>query len=50
MSLAEIEITREQWQESLERIPDMSDVAHYPYKVTREMLVNAMEVLDEKAN
>nr|WP_288555526.1 iron-containing alcohol dehydrogenase family protein [uncultured Mediterraneibacter sp.] len=50
VSLAEIEITREQWQESLERIPDMSDVAHYPYKVTREMLVNAMEVLDEKAN
>ena len=27
------------------RIPEMSDVAHYPYKVTREMLENAMNQL-----
>jgi hypothetical protein len=26
----------------------MSDVAHYPYKVTKEMLKNAMARLEEK--
>ena len=32
----------------MERIPEMSDVAHYPYKVTREMLENAMQKLRER--
>ena len=32
----------------MERIPEMSDVAHYPYKVTREMLEEAMEKLKER--
>ena len=31
------------------RIPAMSDVAHYPYKVTRPMLEQAMKVLEERA-
>ena len=30
------------------RIPEMSDVAHYPYKVTREMLDDAMRKLKER--
>ena len=32
----------------MDRIPDMSDVAHYPYKVTREMLEDAMNRLKER--
>ena len=32
----------------MERIPDMSDVAHYPYKVTKEMLTEAMDRLRER--
>ena len=47
-SLEEIEISEEQWEECMERIPEMSDVAHYPYKVTREMLEEAMEKLKER--
>ena len=37
-SLEQIEITEEQWEESMDRIPEMSDIRHYPYKVTKEML------------
>ena len=48
MSLEEIEITEEQWEESMNRIPEMSDVAHYPYKVTKEMLSEAMSKLKER--
>ena len=48
VSLEQIEITEEQWEECMERIPDMSDVAHYPYKVTREMLEEAMNRLKER--
>lgn len=45
VSLDQIEITQEQWEETMERIPEMSDVRHYPYRVTRQMLVDAMEAL-----
>lgn len=45
VSLEQIEITPEQWDETMNRIPDMSDVKHYPYKVTREMLTDAMDKL-----
>ena len=48
VSLEDIEITDEQWEECMERIPDMSDVAHYPYKVTKEMLTEAMSRLKER--
>ena len=48
VSLGEIEITEEQWKECMERIPEMSDVAHYPYKVTKEMLAEAMDRLRER--
>lgn len=41
-SLEQIEITEEQWEESMDRIPEMSDIRHYPYKVTKEMLALAM--------
>ncbi len=47
-ALKDIEITRPQWEECVERIPDMSDVAHYPYRVTKDMLRQAMESLEER--
>ena len=47
--LEDIEITPAQWEEALDRIPTMSDVAHYPYRVTRQMLEDAMTILTEKA-
>lgn len=45
VSLEQIEITQEQWEETMDRIPEMSDVRHYPYCVTRQMLTDAMETL-----
>lgn len=45
VSLEEIEISEEQWEETMNRIPDMSDVKHYPYRVTKEMLTEAMKKL-----
>ena len=47
--LSDIEITPEQWEACLDRIPAMSDVAHYPYRVTRPMLEQSMAVLTERA-
>ena len=48
VSLKEIEITEDEWKESMVHIPKMSDVAHYPYKVTREMLEDAMQKLKKR--
>lgn len=47
--LSDIEIAPAQWEECLDRIPTMSDVAHYPYKVTRPMLEDTMKTLEERA-
>lgn len=47
-SLEDIDILPEQWTESMERIPQMSDVTHYPYQVTRDMLENAMNLLNQR--
>ena len=33
----------------MNRIPEMSDVAHYPYAVTKQMLADAMRKLKERA-
>ena len=49
VSLKEIEITEDEWEESMNRIPEMSDVAHYPYRVTKEMRRDAMDRLKERA-
>ena len=46
--LEDIEVTKAQWEECKKRIPDMSDVAHYPYKVTEKMLTDAMNRLRER--
>ncbi len=50
VSLEEIEITEEQWEETCKRIPDMSDVAHYPYRITEQMLADAMQKLRERVD
>ena len=50
VSLKEIDITEEQWEESMNRIPEMSDVAHYPYKVIRKMLIDAMNTLKNRVS
>ena len=47
--LSDIEITPAQWEACLDVIPTMSDVAHYPYQVTKAMLEDAMSVLEKKA-
>ena len=46
LKLKDIGITRKEFEETIERIPEMSDVRHYPYKITQEMLQNAMERLE----
>lgn len=46
LKLQDIGITREEFEETIERIPGMSDVQHYPYKITCEMLREAMERLE----
>ena len=48
VSLEQIEISEEQWKESMTRIPEMSDVKHYPYRATPEMLDAAMTKLKER--
>lgn len=36
--LSDIDITPEQWDETIDRIPATKDIQHYPYAVTRPML------------
>lgn len=46
LKLQDIGITRAEFEETIARIPQMSDVRHYPYAITREMLIEAMERLE----
>jgi glycerol dehydrogenase-like iron-containing ADH family enzyme len=48
VSLEEIDISKEQWEETMERIPQMSDIAHYPYAVMPQMLADAMQALEKR--
>ena len=50
VSLEQIEITQAQWEECMERIPAMSDIAHYPYRVTKAMLAQALDRLRERVS
>ncbi|MCD8020781.1 MAG: iron-containing alcohol dehydrogenase family protein [Clostridiales bacterium] len=47
LKLADIDITEDQFKEIISDIPERSDVAHYPYRVTRQMLLDAMVKLEE---
>jgi glycerol dehydrogenase len=44
--LSDIDITKEEFENEMERITTMSDVRHYPYTVTKEMLKEALECLE----
>lgn len=46
LCLADIDISREEFEETITRIPKRSDVQHYPYRVTERMLLDAMERLE----
>lgn len=48
IKLSDIGITKEEFAETMQQIPHMSDVRHYPYVITQEMLEEAMQVLEEK--
>ncbi|MGN0416914.1 iron-containing alcohol dehydrogenase [Anaerostipes faecalis] len=39
--LSEIDITPDEFRETITRIPFMSDVNHYPYPITEDMLYQA---------
>lgn len=45
--IADIGITEEQFFETMDRIPQMSDIRHYPYVVTKEMLMQAYETIEQ---
>lgn len=45
--LSDIEITREEMDAVFENVTKLSDVRHYPYEVTTEMLKAAFDYLDE---
>lgn len=44
--LSDLGISRAEFDSLLEVIPDMSDVKHYPYRVTPQMLTGAISQLD----
>lgn len=44
--LADIEISRSEFEAVMPLIPEMSDIRHYPYAVTEDMLYRALERLE----
>lgn len=48
--LDDINISREQFENIIDRIIEASDVKHYPYKITRDMLYNAAANLHNMKN
>lgn len=49
-SLSDIEITREQMNALISKIPLMPDIRHNPYKVTEDMLFEAFDELEKYNN
>lgn len=49
VNLEDIGITKEQFYEVIDMIPKMPDVKHYPYAITREMLENALYILEKRS-
>ena len=45
--LSDIGITPEQFRETISRVPAMSDIRHYPYAVTEDMLLQAWQRLEQ---
>lgn len=48
VSIEQIDISEEEFKETITRVPSMSDVKHYPYEITEKMLYDAWEVLEER--
>ena len=48
LRLDDIGISREEFNEIIDKIPEMPDVKHYPYKVTVKMIENALNILEGK--
>ncbi|MDO4490618.1 MAG: iron-containing alcohol dehydrogenase family protein [Lachnospiraceae bacterium] len=48
VKLEDIEITEEQFRQILPELPTMSDVRHYPYAITVEMMEAAWKKLNER--
>lgn len=46
LRLNDIDITMEEFEQEMDRIPAMSDVKHYPYQVTKDMLRKAILYLE----
>lgn len=44
-SLSQLDITDEEFMETITRLPEMSDVKHYPYRITPELVIDAWNVL-----
>lgn len=44
--LSDIDVTREQFESLIETITGMSDIRHYPYKVTTKMLREAIDIIE----
>ena len=50
VSIEEIDISEEEFQETITRVPFMSDVKHYPYPITEKMLYDAWDNLRRQKN
>lgn len=48
VSIEQIDISKEEFRETITRVPFMSDVRHYPYEITEKMLYDAWEMLEER--
>ena len=45
VSIEQIDISEEEFRETITRVPLMSDIRHYPYPITEQMLYDAWDVL-----
>ena len=45
VSIDQIDISEDEFKETIMRVPFMSDVKHYPYKITEKMLYEAWDIL-----
>ena len=44
--ISDIGITRKQFEDIADNIPDMSDIRHWPYRVTKDMILDAVNYLE----
>ena len=44
--ISDIGISRKQFEDIADKIPDMSDIRHWPYRVTTDMILDAVDYLE----